>query len=161
LHPALKLHSHRCNLHGNSHSATGRAISLVSKYINETSKYTKYQPIALRSLNQALALASLLEHISSGDHRVCHLFISTKSERLLHKERIMPDISSALRRIPSLLSHTLERNQSEGRRNPHKDRIEEGLSGMVLTRILTATAPSLQTLSIAIHDPSIWGICVL
>jgi len=83
-----------------------------------------------------------------------------KPERLLRKERIMPDISSALRRIPSLLSHmphTIERKQSEGRRNPHKDRIEEGLSVIVLTHILTATAPSLQALSIAIHDPSIWA----
>ncbi|KIM83602.1 hypothetical protein PILCRDRAFT_56875, partial [Piloderma croceum F 1598] len=54
---------------------TGRALSLVSKYINETSKYTKFQSVAVRSLTQALAFADLLEQSSPGDHRVCHLFI--------------------------------------------------------------------------------------
>jgi hypothetical protein len=134
--------------------ATGRALSLVSKYINETSKYTKFQSVAVRSLNQALAFAALLEQSPPGDHHVCHLFISMNPGRSIYKAKRMSSISSTLRRIRSLVSslpHTMGRKR-RGRGDPFKNRSEDTMSGVALTRILTAVAPSLQTLSIAIQS---------
>jgi len=134
--------------------ATGRALSLVSRYINETSKYTKFQSVAVRSLNQALAFAALLEQSPPGDHRVCNLFISMNPGRSIYKAKRTSSISSTLRRIRSLLSslpHTMKRKQRGGRGDPFKNRSEDTMSEVALTRILTAVAPSLQTLSIAIQ----------
>src|ERR1700733_7083441 len=128
--------------------STGRSLSLVSKYINETSKYTKFQSVAIRSLNQALAFAALLERSPSVGRRVRHLFISTNPRCAFHKAKRMSSISSTLRRIPSLLfslSHTTGREQRGGRGDTLKNASEEIMSGVALTRILTASAPNLQT----------------
>jgi hypothetical protein len=131
---------------------TGRALSLVSKYINETSKHTKFQSIAVRSLTQALAFADLLEQSPPGEHRVCHLFISMDPEHSIYKAKRMSSVSSTLKRIHSLLSglrRTMGRKQRGGRAHPFKN---QSLSGVALTRILTAVAPCLRTLSIAIQS---------
>ena len=58
--------------------STGRSLSLVSKYIHETSKPTRFQSVALHGFVQITAFADILERTPSHLRRVRHLFISTR-----------------------------------------------------------------------------------
>ena len=55
---------------------TGRSLSLVSRYIHESSKPVKFQSLAVRGAWQAVECAALLESTPSHLRRVDNLFIS-------------------------------------------------------------------------------------
>jgi hypothetical protein len=57
---------------------TGRSLSLVSKYIHDTSQSVKLQSISLRGYNQILAFASMVKQIQHPRlHRIQYLSISS------------------------------------------------------------------------------------
>ena len=65
---------------------TGRSLSLVSKYIHETSKSVKLQSIALRGYGQMLAFADLLEKYPPTHRRVRYLLIMSRGWDVETKE---------------------------------------------------------------------------
>jgi len=58
---------------------TGRSLSLVSKYVHETSKSVKLQSIALRGYAQMLTFADLLEQTPPHLRRVRYLLVACRS----------------------------------------------------------------------------------
>jgi len=69
-----KIFSHACLDSG----YTGRSLSLVSKFIRETSQPVKLQSIYLRGSDQALAFASILKRVPPHLRSVRYLFISSR-----------------------------------------------------------------------------------
>ncbi|KIM79012.1 hypothetical protein PILCRDRAFT_823878 [Piloderma croceum F 1598] len=70
-----KIYSHACVDSG----YTGRSLSLVSKFVNETSQPVKLQSIYLRGYDQTKAFASLLERTPPHLRFVRYLLISRRS----------------------------------------------------------------------------------
>src|ERR1700729_2592940 len=56
---------------------TGRSLSIVSKYVRETSQAAKFQTIAIHGSNQIIAFAALLERPRPHLRCVRYLFLSS------------------------------------------------------------------------------------
>lgn len=67
---------------------TGRSLSLVSKFIHNTSRSVKLQSICLRSLEQTVAFASLLKETPPHLRRVRYLFISSPEPHKSHPVQV-------------------------------------------------------------------------
>ena len=116
---------------------TGRSLSLVSKYIYEMSKPTRFQSLAIRNYEQVMAFADILERTPSHLRRVIHLFISTQDpEPKKSSSQYIPATSIG---FPGLYSRIQEENEQS---------MEEMKKiSSAIRRILLCIAPSIQILA--------------
>ena len=149
---------------------TGRSLSLVSRYISETSKPVRFQSLVVRNLPQAQALASILEKASLLHRRVRYLFVVCNYQQMYTSAIIHGDrqqmknptpsrfrwITSRLRLRPKQIARqtawdvVLRTSVRDG--NSFSPTIEE-MMRLALIRILNAAAQHLQTLSLSIQTP--------
>lgn len=148
---------------------TGRSLSLVSKYISETSKPVKFQSLVLRNLSQVQALASILEKIAPHHRRVRHLCVLCNYTQLYNTTTLRHDetndktTSSPLHRITSTLSRLrLNLRRDISRQEIWEPAVVSGTSfsltieemmRLSLVRILNSVAHSLNVLTISIQTP--------
>ena len=137
---------------------TGRSLSLVSKYISDTSKSIKLQSLAVRNLYQAEGLASMLKKLSFNERRVVHLFVVCDYPQIYTDLVTNGDIStagqeqSAWDRVRSRLSL----DESPYRcPYPVYPMVEE-LYTLAIIRILILVSPTLRSLSISISTCGLW-----
>jgi hypothetical protein len=85
---------------------TGRSLSVVSKYIHQTSQPVRFQSIALRHHEQIMAFANIVERTPSNLRRVCHLFISTQDPE--PKRALQKQFSAGIQRILRCVALTIK-----------------------------------------------------
>jgi hypothetical protein len=145
--------------------STGRSLSLVSRYVCQTSRPFKYQSLAIRSLLQAESLPRVLTQYSPNRQSVLNLFfLCDPKEMFPDLKQAKPAPSSILRRINSLIFRPEQPRQtksqferlirSRAKREKHiSPIILEKLMAVAINRILIVVASTLRTLSISICSP--------
>ena len=122
---------------------TGRSLSLVSKHIRDTSRRYALQSVALHGSHQLFAFASLLENANPEDRSsVRHLYITDRRRAWIEN-------------LPGQ-----DRDQEAGWSfqhayaypQPRKNRPLPKHCFSAILRILTAVAPTLETLTILLFD---------
>lgn len=150
--------------------STGRSLSLVSRYVRETSKPFKFQSLAIRNLRQAEALPHALKQRAPNQQPVNHLFVLCDLEKMhpcgnTEQEKVAS--SSSLRRFTSMLSRLSPKHKpprteqspfeiilSELHKvqKPVSPVMLETLMAVAVCCILVAISPTLRTLSISISS---------
>lgn len=139
--------------------STGCALSMVSKYIRETSKPHKYHSVALHGQRQTKAFASVLAHTQSHHRRVVHLFLSNNDanpsdpKASTMDKRVATSAGSIGRKIASSLKDIALRlpGAETQRRKSHLCNDESNIDAAI--DILDFVATSLQTLAICFVSP--------
>jgi hypothetical protein len=111
---------------------TGRSLSLVSKYITETSKPTRFQSIAIQGHEQISKFAVILERTPPHLRHVRHLFVSTQSQVKGTWRRLGPVVDAYGRDVTQ-----------EGQWRKQENDISAAIQ-----RILLCIAPTVQTLAL-------------
>lgn len=137
---------------------TGRALSLVSTYIHDTSSLFMYQSLAVRGPRQIVALASVLERISPDRRRVHDLSISIDLRPFpdaVYADRTDATVKKKMYRlmhsfIPGKRNRR-EKITKEVRKEAKTEsarQLENGVAQAFL-RILELVSPTLQFLSVS------------
>lgn len=148
---------------------TGRSLSLVSRSVSHLSKPLKYQCLAIRNVRQALRVAVILNDTDPSYRCVIHLFVRTDYRQMYDyalcredyyannvKKASSPSQIPPFRRLALTLSRLLP-GQNNGI-DPFIDPIVRRLMleadmTQALLQILTVISPSLQSLTLLIHQP--------
>ena len=126
----------------------GRSLSLVSRYIHDTSSPVRYQSVAVRGPHQTIALASLLENTPPDKRSICDLAISIDLRYSSAKEE------ACTQKIEGEEMADVIRKKAEAQFYESARRLEKQAADAFL-RILDLVSPSIQTLSISFRDMAI------
>jgi hypothetical protein len=134
---------------------TGRSLSLVSKYISDTSKSFKLQSLAVRNLYQAEGLAFTLKKLPYSERRIVHLFVVCDYPRMYTDLVLNDEINSAGQEQSAWDRVSNQLSLDRGRRSYPYPMIEE-LHTLAIIRIITLVSQTLRSLSISVSTCGMW-----
>jgi hypothetical protein len=135
---------------------TGRSLSLVSKYISDTSKPYKLQSLAVRNLYHAEGLATTLRKLSYSERRIVHLFVVCDYPRMYTNVVANVNVNNAGQEQSAWLQVHQRLSLGCGRHPYHIYPIIEELYTLAIVQILTLVSPTLRSLSISVSTCGLW-----